>query len=224
MSMPEPTIILPVLAAAIAAFLLFMAGTRARSARLIAGAAARERRRLARELHDGLAQELAFISMQARHAAQNGSDETLDEIADAADRALNESRGLITRLRSSGDELAMEIAGTAEALAERHGATLSLDVASDFRADPETGRHLLRILAEALSNSFVHGRARNVAVELSQARLKVADDGIGFEAEANRPSEHFGLMSMRERAREIGAELVLRSHPGAGTQVEVVLP
>jgi signal transduction histidine kinase len=187
-----------------------------------------ERHSVAREIHDGLAQELAFIAQQTRALAGDGV-EGANELAESAERALAESRRLITTLRapttaSESGDLSDEILETAEALTQRHGATLSLDVDPDFRTDPRTGRHLLRILAEALSNGLVHGRARNVAVELSAERLRVADDGVGFEAEAHRPRERFGLVGMRERAREIGAEFLLRSKPGNGTEVEVVLP
>jgi signal transduction histidine kinase len=203
--------------------MLFLSRRRASRSRA-ARAAADERQRLAREIHDGLAQELAFISLHARRLAGQGID-TADELAGAAERALAESRELIATMRSPAPEdLGGEITKTARALAERHGARLDLDVDPEFRADPETGRHLLRILAEALSNGLVHGRARSVTVQLSPAGLRVSDDGVGFDREADRPRDRFGLISMRERAREIGGELVLRSGPGAGTQVEVVLP
>jgi signal transduction histidine kinase len=207
--------------------MVLLARWRASRSRAAARATADERRRLAREIHDGLAQELAFISLHARRLARQGID-AADELAGAAERALAESRDLITRLRSPAPEdLSAEITDTAQALVGRHGAALSLDVDPAFRADPETGGHLLRILGEAMSNSLVHGRARTVAVELSAGTrrvLRITDDGIGFEPEADRPRKHFGLESMRERAREIGGELVLRSRRDAGTQVEVVLP
>jgi NarL family two-component system sensor histidine kinase LiaS len=147
-------------------------------------------------------------------------------MADAAERALGESRELVSKLRSRGDDwLHTAIAKTAERLAERHGARLRLEVSPEVSVHPETGRHLLRILGEALSNSLVHGRARAVTVQLlagEGVRLRVTDDGIGFDPKGAR-SDHFGLTNMRERAREIGADLLLRSQPGTGTQVEVVL-
>jgi signal transduction histidine kinase len=228
MSMPEPTLIFVATSAAFAAFVVFLAlRTRTRLARVAHEAAAQERQRLARELHDGLTQELAFISLQARQLSQGRGDETLDHLADAAGRALGESRELISALRSPRDERwGIEIANTAQRLAKRHGVMLRLDVDPRFMADPETGRHLLRILREALSNSFVHGRPNTVTVKLEggeRARLRVSDDGAGFEPGATRGGG-FGLESMRERAREVGADLLLRSHPGAGTEVEVVFP
>jgi signal transduction histidine kinase len=193
-------------------------------ARTAVRAAAAERERLAREIHDGLAQELAFISLQARRLADQDVDGA-DQLIGAAVRALAESRQLITTLRSStAEDLSGEIARTAHMLADRHGATLELDVDPAFRPDAKIGRHLQRILAEALSNGLVHGRARNVAIELSASRLRVADDGVGFETEVDRPRERFGVVGMRERAQEIGGDFLLRSHPGHGTEVIVVLP
>lgn len=202
----------------------FAARWTALRSRASARGAAAERQRLARELHDGLAQELAFISLQVRRLADQGVDGA-DELTGAAVRALAESRELVTALRSpAAEDLNGEIARTAHRLADRHGATLDLDMDPGFRPDAKTGWHLLRILAEALSNGLVHGRARNVAIELSASRLRVVDDGVGFETEADRPGQRFGVVGMRERAREIGADLLLRSQPGHGTEVVVVLP
>lgn len=227
--MPEPVLILVAATAAFAAFVVFaVVRTPARWRRLAAEAAAEERQRLAREIHDGLAQELAFVSMQARQLACQSGDETIGHVADAAERALGESRELISALRSPGGRpLGPEIVETSERLAERHGATLEVDIDPRFRADPNTGAHLLRILREALSNSLVHGGAGVVTVQLlggDRARLRIADDGIGFDPGAIRDGSHFGITSMRERAGEIGADLLLRSHPGTGTELEVVFP
>jgi signal transduction histidine kinase len=201
--------------------------TRLRMGRIAVEAASQERRRLAREIHDGLAQELAFISMQARGLASRGSDEMLDQLADAAERALGESRELISTRHSQGAaSLATAVTETAGRLAERHGARLELDVDPELRVAPDTGRQLMRILREAVSNSLVHGQARVLTVELADrdgVRLRVADDGTGFDPTANRRGDQFGLTSMRERARELGGRLLLRTHPGAGTEVEVVL-
>jgi signal transduction histidine kinase len=199
---------------------------------LLSRAAARaERRRIAREIHDGLAQELAFVALQTRRMARAGCDEEVLELTDAAERAVAEARALITGLRSTGEEQVEEvgpaIARTARRLARRHGAKLELDVPRGIRMKRAAGTHLVRIVGEALSNSLTHGQARSVSVQLldrNGLRLCVADDGRGFDPASEPPPKHFGLKSMRERAAEIGAELWLRSRPGAGTEIEVVLP
>ena len=104
-------------------------------------------------------------------------------------------------------------------------------VASSFGAYiPQKLEHeeaLYRVCQEALSNSLVHGKAQSVSVQLLRSKdlcLRVTDDGIGFEPAAARRDGHFGLAGMRERAGQIGADFQLRSRPGAGTVVEVVVP
>ena len=85
---------------------------------------------------------------------------------------------------------------------------------------------LVRIACEAVSNAARHGQAQLVRVELQNGRhvrFRVVDDGVGFDPSIPRPG-HFGLVSMRERAQAVGGSFRVRSAPGAGTEVEVVLP
>jgi signal transduction histidine kinase len=195
-----------------------------------AHAALAERKRIARELHDGLAQELAFIALQSRRLAEKSADHGAAELADAADRALAESRSVIESLNEVADgSVARTLARTAERLAHRSGAKVELALDPRVEARPEMRHGLLRILQEAMSNGLRHGKADRFAVELScdaGLRLRVADNGAGFDA-SRAPSTtatSFGLAGMSERARELGGELVVQSRPGAGTAVEVVLP
>lgn len=189
-----------------------------------------ERRRIARDLHDGLAQELAFTATQARALADRSEHPTRARlIAAAAERALDESRRAIAALTRPLDEpLEVAVAQCAEEVCGRFGAALVLDVQPGIAAAPDAREALLRILREAVSNAVRHGRAASVTVRLSgpePVRLCVEDDGAGFDASDLRHlSGRFGLVSMRERAEGLGGTFSLASRSPGGTTVEVVLP
>jgi signal transduction histidine kinase len=190
-----------------------------------------ERRRMARDLHDGLAQDLAFIVSQSRAIVrQEVSLAVLHHLAGAAERALEESRAAIAALTSPLDEpLATTLRRAAEHVAERHGARVRMSVQRDVDLAPAMRQGLARIVREATSNAVRHGNAREVAVSLSsgsELRLRVVDDGSGFDPKAPTPSAGggFGLVSMRERAEALGGELRVTSRPGAGAEIEAVIP
>jgi signal transduction histidine kinase len=182
-----------------------------------ARAADSERRRIARDLHDGIAQELAFIR---RRAARLDAE----EIVVAADRALEDSRWAIEHLARAPDEpLDHVLARHAAVIAARTGVavTFATKGPSDF-VGTEVSEALARILGEAVTNAR-HGNATLVHVELSTDPLclRVIDDGSGFDVGASPAG--FGIGGMRERAALVGAELSVRSGPGAGTEVAVEL-
>ena len=184
-----------------------------------------ERRRLARDLHDGVAQELGFIATRAQELAATRDSEA-QRIAAAAERGLDEARRAIAALTRAVDEpLDVALAQAAEEVAGRVGARvrLSLDPAADVPAT--TREALLRIVREAVTNATRHGGADSISVELTNGDgllLRIADDGVGFDPKD--PSAGFGLISMRDRARALGGELRIASRPGHGTEIEVVLP
>ena len=183
-----------------------------------------ERRRIARELHDGLAQELAFIASQSRLLAPESPGPAL---VSAADRALEESRRAIDALtKPLGQPVDVAVATAAEEVATRVGARLALDLQPGIEATPEVREALRKIVREATINATQHGHASLVSISLRQngsgLRLLVQDDGAGFDP--RRPTDGFGLTSLRERAARLGGRAVLRSEPGAGTVLEVVLP
>jgi signal transduction histidine kinase len=183
-------------------------------------AAARERRRIARDLHDGVAQELAFI--QRRAARMAGQPDAADIVV-AAERALMDSRWAIEHLARAPDEPLDRVLGRhAAAIAARTGVAVTFSTSGSADAGPEVSDALARILGEAVSNAR-HGNATRVHVELSTAplKLRVIDDGTGFDPTVNAPG--FGLGGMRERAALVGAELSVRSGPGSGTEVAVEL-
>jgi signal transduction histidine kinase len=189
----------------------------------------REREGMARDLHDGLAQELAFIVTQTRRVAAKDDprDETLAAITRAAQRALDESRTLIGGLRAGEDRpIDIAVVEAAEELAHRTGASVRVDAAEGVVLPPATRDALVRIVREGVTNAVRHAQASDITVELTGEpgiRLSIVDNGIGFDpASASRGA--FGLTSMRERARAAGGDLQCLSSPGAGTQIEVVFP
>jgi signal transduction histidine kinase len=195
---------------------------------LVEAAASSERRRIARDLHDGLAQELAFIVGQTRSlVGQTGEAGPFAHIAAAAERALDESRTAIAALSHDVDEsLDVVLAQAAEDVAARTGAHIRFDLEPGIRVSPDVREDLARIVREAVSNAARHGEASNVSVALSNTdslRVRVTDDGKGFDPDAPR-QRGFGLTSMRERAEVRGGVVHVRSKPGQGTEVEVVLP
>ena len=188
-----------------------------------------ERRRIARDLHDGLAQELAFIVMQSKLLARGiGRPDAVDQVGRAAERALAESRRAIAALTNDDQPLPLLLADVAGEVAERAGLELDLNVAS-VDAPAATREALARIVREAVTNAAKHASATRVTVELQDGgdlRLRVIDDGAGFDPELARNSRSggFGLTSMRERARALGGDVKVTSRDGEGTEVEVVLP
>lgn len=187
-----------------------------------------ERRRIARDLHDGLAQELAFITKQTRHLfAAHGGDRTEDLLA-AAERALEESRLAISGLvRASEKPLEETLRDAATSTAARAGIEVQLDLQRDIIVSAEAQQALLRAQAQAIVNAAVHGRAKRVQVLLRAdpgIRLSITDDGDGFDVGAPRRPDSIGLESIRERAELLGGTLVVQSVAGEGTTVQMTLP
>jgi signal transduction histidine kinase len=185
-----------------------------------------ERHRLARELHDGVAQELAFIRRRAGRLAELPEGV---EILSAAERGLEDSRRAI-------EALAPFAAEPLHVAMERHGARLALECGVEVRVStrtttevaPEVRAEILRIVAEAVRNAAHHGGAQHVRVDLvgQPLSVRVIDDGSGFisGASSGLGVAGYGLIAMRERAELVGGRLSLESVPGAGTLVQVVLP
>jgi signal transduction histidine kinase len=190
---------------------------------------AAERRRLARELHDGIVQELAFIASQSQDLARSGN-RRLEEIAASADRALGEARTLVGALkRGSGLPLSASIALQGQEFARRFGVTVRLALDEEVDVAPEKRQAVLRIVGEALSNAARHADAGKIEIVLGSSerglRVAVRDDGRGFDPRREEVTQcGFGLQSMRERAQIVGGELELESAPGTGTTVVLAIP
>lgn len=201
-----------------------------------------ERDRIARELHDSLAQVLGVIHLRLRALegpATDGATHTvaaeLSDIADTADEAYRDVREAILGLR----ETIAEETGLEGALREylrkfsrQTGIAASLACEGDTKGalPPRSEVQLLRVVQEALTNVRKHSKARRAVVRLDCGGpapvLTVEDDGVGFDPAAAVATMEggFGLTSMRERVEQIGATLAVHTAPGEGTVIEVRLP
>jgi signal transduction histidine kinase len=187
-----------------------------------------ERRRIARNLHDGLAQELAFIVAATREFKDGRwAGSRIEQLASAAERGLDESRRAIARLAPQTDErFDLALIQTIEDVAQRLGARVSVQADAAPGLAGERQEELLRIAREAVTNAVRHGSARQVQVRFTNGngvRLSIEDDGTGFDPEAIQKTG-FGLTSMRERATTIGGTFRVTSTPSVGTEIEVTVP
>lgn len=206
---------------------------RARRLRSPCDAVLAERRRIAREIHDSLAQTLLGASLQVEQALGtlgSGRDPTRPHLERARElivESLTAARRSVWDLRDPGlaqNDLGPALAAVAGKLAWAFGSRLELRVSGRCRPlPPALTEQLFRIGQEAVTNALRHARAEQILVDVVFARdrviLRVRDDGTGFHPEPR--SGHFGLVHMAERAEQMAARLAIRSEPGKGTEVEV---
>jgi two-component system sensor histidine kinase UhpB len=203
------------------------------SARRALAAQEDERSRIARELHDEIGQALTAVAMQADRAAQSasqGDDATLAAIAEAIRQSIDDVRRVARRLRPE----ALDDLGLVNALillcrrvGQQSGARIEPDFANNLPStSPETELVIYRVAQESLTNAVRHANASKITLSLAAVddhiTLRVRDDGRGI---SDPPSgDTAGVNGMRERALLIGAQLKIRSHPGAGTEVQLDVP
>jgi signal transduction histidine kinase len=201
-------------------------------------AIAEERNRIARELHDTVAQAMTAALMQME-IAEEGLQHDQQDVREHLQRArrlisqgLTEARESILRLRPEISERQ----GLGERLRQLAGELLSdsriqpkfvfQNVHRMF--DPEMESQVLRIAQEALTNVIKHAQASQVQIKFTAGgqwiRLSIWDDGAGFSRYASRAHQCFGLKFMKERAAQMGGRLVIHSQPGSGTSIHVTLP
>jgi signal transduction histidine kinase len=203
-----------------------------------------ERQRMAREIHDTIAQGLTGIVTQLEAAQQSGDDAERERRIDNAKRlardSLAEARRSVQALRPQ----ALEDSKLPEALADEvarwsatSGVAGEVETTGEARAlHPEVEVTLLRVAQEALANVAKHAGASRAGVTLSYMEdvvsLDVRDDGAGFAAAncnghlagANPAAGGFGLIAMRQRVSRLAGQLEIESEPGAGTAVSASLP
>jgi signal transduction histidine kinase/ligand-binding sensor domain-containing protein len=195
-----------------------------------------ERNRLARELHDSVAQSMYGVTLLAEVVSQllsSGQPERvaryLGELKETAKQSLAEMRLLIYELRPpvlEEEGLASALQARLEAVESRAGLETEFHFDGAPALDAQVEEALYRIAQEALNNVLKHAQARRVAVLLSQddrsVTLEIADDGTGCQPAEARRSGGLGLRGMEERAAEIGARLEIESTAGSGTRVRTV--
>jgi signal transduction histidine kinase len=191
-----------------------------------------ERNRIARDIHDTLAQGFAAIHMQLQAAQRAGGKDLPPAVGAALDTAVELARTHMIEARRSVSALRPQAGGQENVgsalermtgMAQRtSGLPVSLSVSQLPPFDVGVEREIIGIAQEALTNAVRHSRARGIAVRAEGVRsvgfrLSVADDGRGFAAD--KCGSGFGMTSMRERAERIGASLTIVTAPRGGTEV-----
>jgi signal transduction histidine kinase len=200
-------------------------------------AIAEERNRLARDIHDTLAQSLALIVMQLQRAesklgpAWESAREPLENVRQVAIEGLAEARRSVAMLRPpvTPRGLVQAVHETADIVRAYYRGSLEVRVSGNGHpVERAAEEELFAILREALTNAAKHSGANRIDVQVAytdsrSVRVSVTDDGVGFDPDQPRDG-HYGLIGMSERAERIGAALTLASEPGAGTEIVAVWP
>ncbi|MBB0231920.1 GAF domain-containing sensor histidine kinase [Streptomyces calidiresistens] len=199
---------------------------------------AEERARIARELHDAVAQKLFSLRLTARAAAglltrdPARAAAELSEVTRLAAEAADELRAVVVELRPAAleeDGLAAVLDAETRVLDRAHPARVAFTCREPGSPGPDREEALLQVAREALHNALRHASPTRVDVTLDRrgARtvLRVVDDGIGFDPDSvRRAGRRLGLVSMRDRAQAVGGNLNITSAPGRGTVVEMEVP
>lgn len=201
-------------------------------------AVSQERHLLARELHDSIAQSLAFLKIQVqlmRDALASGDSKQIAQVLEEIDAGVRESYGdvrellLHFRTRTNAEDIAPALVTTLHKFELQSGLKAHLQMQGQgLPLAPDLQVQALHIVQEALSNVRKHARATQVWLDVQQQpewRFEVRDDGSGFDSgDGTIDDTHVGLRIMSERAARIGARLDVISTPGAGTSVVLTLP
>jgi signal transduction histidine kinase len=197
-----------------------------------------ERSRLSRELHDGLAQELGFLKIKTGQARNQLNERELDKAGKTIDLCYStlsdiylDTRLAIDGLRIWPDEC--EDLSWLNRIADEYSNFHEMNVRvgkfpEGVQIPVEAQAHLIRILQEALNNSWKHAKAHNVSVEVFSSgttlSFVVKDDGVGFSIDENLSNRQHGFRGMQERADLLGAALNVESAPDHGTTIVLTLP
>jgi signal transduction histidine kinase len=207
--------------------------------RLRALAIEEERLRLAREMHDGVAQILASVNARAQAIREHLRGARVEVAIDLLERLAADARNVHSEVRegilalratSSRDGLSETLREYLDDWQDQTGIRVDRELASEVRLLPEREVQVLRIAQEALANVHKHSGAGSVSFRLARAEnevtLEIADDGRGFDPGRSsldgRP--HFGLLTMRERAQAVDGLLEIDTQAGRGTRVRLRVP
>jgi len=187
-----------------------------------------ERRRVARELHDGLIQSLAAIKLRAAAAHGDLESEADRGMAEMVDRAIGETRTLAYSLRPPLlDDLGLvpSLRRMGETIEEQSGLRVLIEADLPARLDISVESLLFHAAQQAVGNVMRHAKANQVRVDVARCdgmvRLSVTDDGIGFHAE---DPQGLGLRGIRERVEVCGGRMTISTSPGRGARVTVEVP
>ena len=195
-----------------------------------------ERQRMARELHDTLAQGLSGLVLQLEAVRAHLASSRVERASAIVDQALRRARGTLADSRAAIDDLRLTRVDLADSVREKvdrfiqtTGIACELELSlQENQLSPETSSHALGILSESLANIARHARASQAQVkffvERDELRLEVRDNGQGFDLDGQTDSGHYGLLGMRERARLIGGVVTVESNPERGTKVDLRVP
>ncbi len=195
-----------------------------------------ERQRMARELHDTLAQGLAGLVLQLEaleaYLEKGNRDQAVHIAAQAKERArstLADARRAIDDLRVTGTTPLEAISQEAARFSTATGIPCHLELPPTLALPPATADHVVRCVSEGLANVARHAQATQVWVTVSQAngrlQVEIRDDGQGFDAANGQiPAGHYGLLGLRERARLAGGQLTVESEPNAGATLQMQIP
>ena len=202
-------------------------------------AVSEERNLLAQELHDSIAQSLAFLNLQAQlledslnRADMGEARATLAQIREGIQESYDDVRELLVHFRTRIDQEDIEVTvrKSLERFETQTGIGTSCKVTGrGVPLSPEQQLQVLHILQEALSNVRKHSRASRVEFEMNRDRdymFRIRDNGCGFDPAAldDKAGSHVGLRIMKERAQRIGGQIRIDSRPGHGSELTLVLP
>ena len=200
-------------------------------------AVAQERNFLARELHDSIAQSLAFLKIQVqllqgalRRGDSAAAEGHVAELQTGLEESLVDVRELLMhfRTRTHDGDIVTALHETVTKFRHQTGLTAHVEVhGGAVDLPPDVQLQVLHVVQEALSNVRKHARAHSVVVHVHKGapwRFVVRDDGVGFDPVHHTQETHIGLRIMQERAAAIGARLTVHSAPGQGTAVELSVP
>jgi PAS domain S-box-containing protein len=198
-----------------------------------------ERARIARDMHDGLLQNVAGIALQLGallphvHTAPDTATERLKQILELTERTGREARQTVVAMRASAGstDLLSAVGHAAQSVATQSELTFSFNVKGRVRSiRADVCDVAVSIVQEAMTNVLKHAHARGVKLSVRfgtrSVRLSVRDDGQGLIPHEGEVTDagHFGLVGMRERATSVGARFAVRSTPGSGTVVRLDAP
>jgi NarL family two-component system sensor histidine kinase YdfH len=195
-----------------------------------------ERQRMARELHDTLAQGVSGLVLQLEAVKAHLATKNIDRASAIVDQALTRARSTLTESRAAIDDLRAGAPSLAESVREQvdrftqaTGIPCALDMSfQENGLSTEVADHAMSIVSEALTNIARHAQATRVNVKFhvqkDQLELEVRDDGTGFDLNEKTSAGHYGLLGIQERARLVGGALTIESRAQRGTNIHFVVP